>query len=88
MEWLTIVAAIAGIVGVIYMILIGQKSIPEILQSRFGRRHLQEIIKENDSSLLATDTKSTQIRDNLPPRPKLIGRVAEIKQLRRAILSL
>lgn len=81
MEVLTIAATVAGILGFLYVILVGQKSIPEWLRERQApQKNLP-----GPSDLPPVSTRV--VLHNLPHRGDFIGREKEKRQVHEALSS-
>lgn len=76
MEVLTIAATVAGILGFLYILIIGQKSIPEWFRERkTGKKDK----KAPSQAVASTSKPSRVIQHNLPHRGDFIGREKEKK---------
>lgn len=81
MEFLTIAATVAGILGFLYVILVGQKSIPEWLRER-------QVPEKNLPSPAELQFAAARVvPHNLPHRGDFIGREKEKKQVHEALRS-
>lgn len=78
---LTIAAAVAGILGFIYFLVFGQKSIPEWLRER---KTANNATKDHISDI---SIPSRLVQHNLPHRGDFIGREKEKKQVHEALKS-
>jgi len=81
MDILTLIATVAGILGFLYILIIGQKSIPEW----FRERKTPKNNLPNQSELQAISSRVVQ--HNLPHRGDFIGREKEKKQIHEALRS-
>ncbi|MFQ5630724.1 MAG: hypothetical protein ACE5I1_18285 [bacterium] len=84
MDPLTLTAAIAAILGFIYLVFIGQKNIFEYLRERKKKKTEPEEISK--ITPVVSDTSST-IPQNLPHRGDFVGREKEKKQVHEALKS-
>jgi len=73
MEVLTIVATVAGILGFIYVVFVGQKSIPEWFRER-------RTAKNEAKSTPSISIPPRTVQHNLPHRGDFIGREKEKRQ--------
>jgi LuxR family glucitol operon transcriptional activator len=78
---LTIAAAVAGILGFVYFLVFGQKSIPEWLRER---KTANNAAKEHTSDI---SIPPRLVQHNLPHRGDFIGREKEKKQVHEALKS-
>ncbi len=78
---LTIAAAVAGILGFIYFLVFGQKSVPEWLRER---KTANNATKEHTSDI---NFSPRLVQHNLPHRGDFIGREKEKKQVHEALQS-
>lgn len=81
MEFLTLAATVAGILGFLYVVFVGQKSIPEWLRER--RRPKNDLSNQPDHQLIPPHV----VQHNLPRRGDFIGREKEKKQVHEALRS-
>ncbi len=84
MDVLTITAAVVGILGFIYFITFGQKSIPEWWRERNAKKRGSK--EQNQLELLAPAAPRT-IPHNLPHRSDFVGREKEKRQVHEALRS-
>jgi tetratricopeptide (TPR) repeat protein len=81
MEFLTIAATIAGILGFLYVVFVGQKSIPEWFRER-------KTPKNNLPDQFAVQAIAARVvQHNLPHRGDFIGREKEKQQVHEALRS-
>lgn len=80
MEVLTIAATVAGILGFLYILIIGQKSIPEWFRERKTEKKKQ---KAPSQAAASNSTPSRAVQHNLPHRGDFIGREKEKKHAYR-----
>ncbi|MDZ7290964.1 MAG: hypothetical protein ONB44_12305 [candidate division KSB1 bacterium] len=81
---LTIAAAAAGILGFVYFLIFGQKSIPEWLRER---KAATRAIKDQTQLASLISTPIRVVFHNLPHRGDFIGREKEKKQVHDALKS-
>ncbi|MCG3118696.1 MAG: hypothetical protein ALAOOOJD_00950 [bacterium] len=84
MEVLTIAATVAGILGFLYILIIGQKSIPEWFRERKTEQNGKKAPSQPVASI---SLPSRVIQHNLPHRGDFIGREKEKKQVHEALHS-
>jgi len=81
MEFLTIAATVAGILGFLYVVFVGQKSIPEWFRERKTPKN--DLPNQFEPQAIA----SRVVQHNLPHRGDFIGREKEKKQVHEALRS-
>jgi len=81
MEFLTIAATVAGILGFLYVLFVGQKSIPEWFRERKTPKN--DLPSQSAPQAIA----SRVVQHNLPHRGDFIGRDREKKQVHEALRS-
>jgi len=81
MDFLTIAATVAGILGFLYVIFVGQKSIPEWFRERKSPKNNSP--NQSEAQLIS----SRVVQHNLPHRGDFIGREKEKRQVHEALRS-
>jgi hypothetical protein len=84
MEALTIAATVAGILGFIYVVFVGQKSIPEWFRER---RTAKDESTDQRQSPPSISFPPRLVQHNLPHRGDFIGRDKEKRQVHEALKS-
>ena len=81
MEFLTIAATVAGILGFLYVVFVGQKSIPDWLRERKAPKN------DLPNQSVSIPISCRVVQHNLPHRGDFIGREKEKKQVHEALGS-
>ena len=83
MDLLTLLTALAGILGFLYLLIIGQKSIPEWLaEQKSKKKHIEQPALRKQ-----LDKTTSRTLHNLPHRSDFVGREHEKKQVHNALQS-
>lgn len=82
--FLTLAAAVAGVLSLLWVVFIGQKSLGEWIRER-KKTGSETITQDSENPLISPPSHS--VLHNLPPRTDFVGREREKKQVHEALKS-